>query len=75
MAAIFTYEFKKAADGFASAECELHTLSNYTTLFLTAVGTGYISEQDVETLKQWRTDPSCMGNLVIVEKNAGIINI
>ncbi len=30
MVAIFTYEFKKAADGFAAAECELHTLSNYS---------------------------------------------
>ena len=33
MAAIFTYEFQKAADGFAAAGCELHTLSNYSHLF------------------------------------------
>lgn len=61
MAAIFTYEFKKAADGFAAAECELHTLSNYSTLISTAVETGYINKQDVETLKQWRMDPANWG--------------
>jgi orotate phosphoribosyltransferase len=61
MAAIFTYEFKKAADGFAAAECKLHTLSNYSTLISTAVETGYINKQDVETLKQWRMDPANWG--------------
>jgi orotate phosphoribosyltransferase len=61
MAAIFTYEFKKAADGFAAAGCELHTLSNYSTLISTAAESGYINEQDIETLKQWRMDPSSWG--------------
>ncbi len=61
MTAIFTYEFKKAEDGFAAAKCELHTLSNYTELISAAVGSGYVSEQDVEALKQWRTDPSAWG--------------
>ncbi len=61
MAAVFTYEFSKAADGFAAANCRLHTLSNYSTLILTAVETGYITEKDVETLKQWRKDPSNWG--------------
>jgi len=58
MVAIFTYEFKKAADGFKAANCELHTLSNYTTLIDTAVRTGYIGESEVLTLQQWRLDPS-----------------
>jgi len=61
MLAIFTYEFSKAADGFAAANCRLHTLSNYSTLILTAVETGYITEKDVETLKQWRKDPANWG--------------
>jgi len=61
MAAVFTYEFSKAADGFAAAHCRLHTLSNYSTLILTAVETGYINDKDVETLKQWRTDPANWG--------------
>ena len=61
MVAIFTYEFNKATDGFAAANCELHTLSNYTSLIETAVRTGYIGETEVQTLKQWRVDPSVWG--------------
>jgi orotate phosphoribosyltransferase len=61
MTAIFTYEFKKAANGFASANCSLNTLCNYTTLIDTAVKEGYITEADLETLKKWRLDPSIWG--------------
>jgi orotate phosphoribosyltransferase len=61
MVAIFTYEFKKAADGFASEKCALNTLCNYSILIDTAVKTGYITESDVETLKKWRADPSVWG--------------
>jgi len=61
MAAIFTYEFKKAADGFAAAGCELHTLSNYSALISAAAESGYIDKNDIETLKQWRMDPSSWG--------------
>jgi orotate phosphoribosyltransferase len=61
MIAIFTYEFKKAADGFASEKCALNTLCNYSVLIDTAVKTGYITESDVETLKKWRVDPSVWG--------------
>jgi orotate phosphoribosyltransferase len=61
MLAIFTYEFGKAADGFAAENCRLDALSNYSTLVGTAVATGYIGESDVETLKKWRIDPSSWG--------------
>ncbi len=61
MAAIFTYEFSRAADGFRENGCELHALSNYTTLVLTAVDTGYITDDDVETLKKWRLNPAGWG--------------
>jgi len=61
MAAIFTYEFKKASDAFEATNCELHTLSNYSTLISAAVESGYINTKDVETLKQWRTDPGNWG--------------
>jgi orotate phosphoribosyltransferase len=61
MAAIFTYEFKKASDGFAAEKCTLDTLCNYSVLIETAVNTGYITENDVETLKKWRTDPGSWG--------------
>ncbi|MGQ9620446.1 MAG: orotate phosphoribosyltransferase [Bacteroidales bacterium] len=58
MMAIFTYGFQKAADGFISERCELHTLSDYNTLIDCALETGYIGQADVETLKDWRMEPS-----------------
>ena len=48
MIAIFTYEFKKATDGFATENCKLNTLSNYSTLIETAVNSGYVSAAEVE---------------------------
>ncbi|MBW6502237.1 MAG: orotate phosphoribosyltransferase [Bacteroidales bacterium] len=61
MVAIFTYEFTRAEEAFASENCRLNTLSNYSALVETAVKTGYISKSDVDTLKEWRKDPSVWG--------------
>jgi orotate phosphoribosyltransferase len=61
MVAIFTYQFKKASDAFTSENCRLDTLSNYSVLVETAVGTGYIGEKEVDTLKNWRSDPANWG--------------
>lgn len=61
MVAIFTYEFKKATDGFAAENCKLNTLSNYSTLVETAVSTGYIGQAEVDTLKKWRVNPAEWG--------------
>ncbi len=61
MVAIFTYEFKKAADAFALENCSLDTLCNYSVLIDTAVSSGYIGESEVETLKKWRLDPASWG--------------
>lgn len=61
MAAIFTYEFKKAADAFASENVALNTLCNYSVLVETALNTGYITSADLETLKLWRHDPATWG--------------
>ncbi|HUX97440.1 MAG TPA: orotate phosphoribosyltransferase [Bacteroidales bacterium] len=61
MLAIFTYEFKKASDGFEAAGCKLNTLSNYSVLVDTALKTDYIGVSDVEALKKWRVDPASWG--------------
>jgi len=61
MTAIFTYQFKKASDSFAGENCPLDTLCNYSVLVETAVSTGYITEENIETLKRWRLDPSVWG--------------
>ncbi len=61
MVAIFTYGFKKAADGFEAENCKLDTLSNYNVLVDCAMKSGYIGEADIETLKKWRVDPAVWG--------------
>lgn len=61
MVAIFTYGFQLADDNFNEAKVELTTLSNYNVLINQALDSEYIQESDLETLKQWRTDPGNWG--------------
>ncbi|MEK6452050.1 MULTISPECIES: orotate phosphoribosyltransferase [Myroides] len=58
MAAIFTYEFQVAEDNFKNAGIELTTLSNYSSLLENAVNQKYISDTDLDTLQEWRKNPS-----------------
>jgi orotate phosphoribosyltransferase len=57
MVAIFTYNFQKAIDAFDAANVKLITLSNYNVLIEQALETGYITNEDVELLNQWRIAP------------------
>ena len=57
MLAIFTYGFPIAVDNFLNASCTLDTLSNYNVLIDLAAESGYISENELETLKKWRLNP------------------
>ncbi|MCD4769237.1 MAG: orotate phosphoribosyltransferase [Bacteroidales bacterium] len=61
MLAIFTYGFEKAKNAFSSARCDLQTLSNYDALVNRATETGYISGNELITLKEWRINPSVWG--------------
>lgn len=61
MIAIFTYGFKKAEEAFAAEECRLDTLGSYPVLVDMALDSGYISGEDVETLREWRKEPSEWG--------------
>ena len=58
MIAIFSYGFEVADDNFDAANVELITLSNYDALLEQASETNYISENDLETLNDWRANPS-----------------
>ncbi len=58
MVAIFSYEFPVATKAFKEAGVKLITLSNYSALINAALETGFIRNADVETLKEWRKDPS-----------------
>ena len=47
-----------ADENFTEAKIELHTLSNYTVMLEEAIASGYVSEEDLSTLEEWRNSPS-----------------
>jgi orotate phosphoribosyltransferase len=61
MLSIFTYNFDVAREQFHKANIELTPLSNYQVLIDMALETGEISEDQVETLMEWRKDPANWG--------------
>lgn len=52
--AIFTYGFQKAIDTFAAAKCPFATLSDYDALIEEAVKSGYVSDNEVSMLTEFR---------------------
>lgn len=58
MVAMFSYGFPVAQKAFRDADVELVTLSNYNAMLEAALATNYIREEDLETLREWRKDPS-----------------
>ena len=58
MVAIFSYGFQVAEQNFKNANLELYTLSNYENLLHLAVSKNYINEEEVQTLHEWRLNPS-----------------
>jgi orotate phosphoribosyltransferase len=58
MIALFTYGFDIASENFKNANVILHTLSNYDNLIEQAADTNYVSAEEINTLKEWRANPS-----------------
>jgi len=58
MIAAFTYGFEQAKKAFKDAKVELTTLTNYNAVLQVALNIGYIVEDDVEILDEWRKDPA-----------------
>jgi orotate phosphoribosyltransferase len=58
MVAIFSYNFDISKENFTNANVNLHTLSNYENLLEQALDTNYITTAELETLEDWRKDPS-----------------
>jgi orotate phosphoribosyltransferase len=58
MVAIFTYGFDIATEQLKAANCVTNTLCDYNTLVEVALKHQYINENDLESLKQWRENPS-----------------
>ena len=53
--AIFTYNFEKAKQAFANADCKLETLSNYDVMIREALAKKYINLIDIDLLTTWRS--------------------
>lgn len=58
LVAIFTYGFDVAETNFEEAKCPFITLTNYDVLLEKALNDSYISKDDVESLKEWKINPS-----------------
>ena len=61
MVASYTYGFPVAKEAFEKADVKLLTLTDYEAVVETALKTGYISEGQIETLHEWRKNPSEWG--------------
>ena len=58
MVAIFTYNLPKSQKAFSEAACRLVTLTDYETLIVQAVESGFIQEKDLQVLKDFKTSLS-----------------
>jgi orotate phosphoribosyltransferase len=58
MVASYTYGFPVAAKAFDDAGVKLVTLTDYENVVTIAQETGYIQQEDIETLHIWRKDPA-----------------
>lgn len=61
MVAIFTYGFDVSVENFKKAGVKLNTLGNYENLLDLAVTKQYITEEEQETLQEWRKTPDIWG--------------
>ncbi len=58
MVASYTYGFPVAEEAFKAADVKLVTLTDYEHVLAQALETGYIKQEDVELLHEWRKDPA-----------------
>ena len=61
MVASFTYGFLVAEEAFREAGVTLYTLSDYEHIISEAAKTGYIKDEDLPVLAEWRKNPSEWG--------------
>lgn len=58
MAAIFSYGFDETVKVFDNKLVKLNTISNYESLLTVAIREGYIEKAALQTLQEWRQNPS-----------------
>ena len=57
MVASYTYGFPVAQEAFKAADVRLVTISDYEHTTAIAAKTGYIKEEDLSVLAEWRKSP------------------
>ncbi|KAF0820301.1 Orotate phosphoribosyltransferase [Bacillus sp. ZZV12-4809] len=63
VAAIFTYQLEKGKQMLAEEEIEAYTLTDIEALTEVAVEKGFIQEEDMKKLIEWRKDPAEWGKV------------
>ncbi|MCF8346039.1 MAG: orotate phosphoribosyltransferase [Bacteroidales bacterium] len=58
MVATFTYGFEESKKQFKEKKLEVKTLTDYETMLLQAVESGYIEAAHLPMLQKWRTNPA-----------------
>ena len=58
MTCLFNYKFPMAVKRFHEANINLVSLCDYSTMIEVAEETNYISQEEAETLREWREDPA-----------------
>jgi len=58
LVAIFSYGFDLAHANFTNAECPYCTLTNYDFMLQKALDSNLISEEDLASLRQWKSAPN-----------------
>jgi orotate phosphoribosyltransferase len=58
LVAVFSYGFEIAAKNFEDAGCKFTVLTNYETLIDRAMDLSLIEKSNLQSLKEWRTNPS-----------------
>jgi orotate phosphoribosyltransferase len=61
LGAIFTYGFPHASANFAAKNLDFFTLSDYSAMLTPAVEMGYVNEDDLQSLSEWREKPEEWG--------------
>lgn len=58
LVAVFSYGFDIAANNFENAKCKYSVLTDYQTLIEQATKSNLVESAQIESLKEWRANPS-----------------
>jgi orotate phosphoribosyltransferase len=62
---IFTYELEKGKELLQAAGIQAYSLTDFSTLVEVAETKGYIREEDMDSLSEWKKDPAQWGKAYI----------